>query len=84
VVYEASAQFRIVTSKLIIALHLAVLTDPEYESIGSPIPASDDSLSIGETLKLVYGFHRCVTFEPALCPIIKGQLHESCGYTSLY
>ncbi len=56
-VYEARAKFRIVTSKLIVALHLPVLTDPEYESIVGPIPTSDDSLSIGETLKLIHDFN---------------------------
>ena len=69
-VHEASAEFRIVTSKLIIALHLPVFTDPENESIVHPIPTSDDSLSIGETLELIYGFNRCVPLEPALAPII--------------
>ena len=70
-VYKASAELRIVTSKLIIALHLPVLTDPENESIVDPIPTSDDSLSIGETLKLIYDFDRCVPLEPALTPIIQ-------------
>jgi hypothetical protein len=69
-VHEASAEFRIVTSKLIVALHLPILTDPEYESIEDPIPASDDPLSIGEALKLIYCFNRCVPLEPALAPII--------------
>jgi hypothetical protein len=50
VVCEASAELRVVASKLIVALHLPVLTHPENESIVGPIPASDDSLSIGETL----------------------------------
>jgi hypothetical protein len=71
VVYEACAELRIVTSKLIVALHLPVLTDPENVSIVGPIPASDDSLSIGETLKLIYDFDRCVPLEPALAPIIQ-------------
>ena len=83
VIYEARANFRIVTSKLMVALHLPVLTDPEYESIEGHIPTSDDSLSIRETLKLIYDLNRCVSFEPALVPVIQGQLHDSCRDTPL-
>ena len=82
-VCEASAEFRIVTSELIVALHLPILTDPEYERVVDPILTSDESLSMGETLKLIYGFDRCVPLKPALVPVIQVQLDETCCNTSL-